>query len=59
VHVSDNHGIIDEHLGVGDGNINWESFVQTLKANNFSGTVLVESVFNVQEAQQRLGALLR
>jgi sugar phosphate isomerase/epimerase len=59
VHVSDNHGIIDEHLGVGDGNINWESFAQTLKANNFSGTVLVESVFNVQEAQQRLGALLR
>jgi len=57
VHVSDNHGEFDEHLGVGYGKIDWKQFAETVKATGFSGTILVESVFNVQESQQKLKAL--
>ncbi len=58
IHVSDNHGVIDEHLGVGHGKIDWQQFAENLKVTGFSGTVLVESVFDVQETRARLKALL-
>ena len=32
VHVHDNHGLKDEHLWPGDGNINWAATVEALKA---------------------------
>jgi sugar phosphate isomerase/epimerase len=57
VHISDNHGEIDEHLGLGYGTIDWSQFVKTVKATGFSGTVLTESVFNAQETLQRLREL--
>jgi sugar phosphate isomerase/epimerase len=57
VHVSDNHGIIDEHLGVGDGEIDWNQFASVLKASGFSGTVLTESVFNVEKTVEKLQQL--
>jgi sugar phosphate isomerase/epimerase len=57
IHVSDNHGIIDEHLGLGHGKINWQAFTKTLKATGFSGTILAESVYNVEETVQRLKQL--
>jgi sugar phosphate isomerase/epimerase len=57
VHVSDNHGVTDEHLGLGDGSIDWQLFVKTLKATGFSGTVLTESVFNAEETLQKLRQL--
>ena len=57
VHVSDNHGVIDEHLGLGYGAIDWEQFGKMLKAADFSGTILVESVFNVEETLQKLKRL--
>ncbi len=58
VHVSDNHGVIDEHLGLGDGSINWQQFAAALKAADFSGTVIAESVFRVNETLQELKRLL-
>jgi sugar phosphate isomerase/epimerase len=57
VHVSDNHGIVDEHLGLGSGSIDWDEFVKLLKATSFSGTVLVESVFDAKETLQKLRQL--
>ena len=57
VHVSDNHGVTDEHLGLGDGSIDWVHFVKMLKATSFSGTVLTESVFNAEETLQKLQKL--
>jgi sugar phosphate isomerase/epimerase len=57
VHISDNNGTIDEHLGLGHGNIDWQQFAKTLKAANFTGTILTESVFDVQETMQKLNEL--
>jgi sugar phosphate isomerase/epimerase len=57
IHVSDNHGEIDEHLGLGYGIINWQQFAQTLKASGFQGTVLAESVYNIEETLQKLKEL--
>lgn len=59
VHVSDNHGENDEHLGLGDGKINWKLFAETLKATGFQGTVITESIFKPQETLQKLKQLLR
>ena len=57
IHVSDNHGEFDEHLGLGYGAIDWQIFSAALKASGFSGTVLAEAVFNVEETLQRLREL--
>jgi sugar phosphate isomerase/epimerase len=57
VHISDNHGEIDEHLGLGDGKIDWQQFAANLKATGFSGTVLTESVFHAKETLQKLKEL--
>ncbi len=57
VHVSDNHGEVDEHLGLGYGAIDWSQFAKLLKATGFQGTVLTESVFNALETMQKLKAL--
>jgi sugar phosphate isomerase/epimerase len=58
IHVSDNHGKVDEHLGLGHGNIDWEIFAKNLKSSKFKGTVVTESVFNVQETVTSLEKLL-
>jgi sugar phosphate isomerase/epimerase len=58
VHVSDNHGMTDEHLGLGYGSIDWSQFVKMLKHIGFSGTVLTESVFNAPETLQKVQQLL-
>jgi sugar phosphate isomerase/epimerase len=58
VHVSDNHGETDEHLGLGYGAIDWPQFAKALKAAGFSGTVLAESVYNVEETVRKLQKLL-
>jgi sugar phosphate isomerase/epimerase len=57
VHISDNHGETDEHLGLGDGSIDWEQFAKALKATGFSETVLTESVFNAEETLRKLKLL--
>ena len=57
VHISDNNGIIDEHLGLGHGSIDWTNFAKMLKATNFNGTILTESVYNVEETMQKLTEL--
>ncbi len=57
VHVSDNHGVTDEHLGLGYGSIDWQQFVKTLKSIGFSGTVLTESVYNAEETLQKVKQL--
>ena len=58
MHISDNVGEKDEHLGIGYGKINWQNFAQTLKRISFNGTVMVESVFNVPESLTKLRQLL-
>jgi sugar phosphate isomerase/epimerase len=57
VHVSDNHGEVDQHLGLGYGKINYQKIAQTLKQTGFNGTIVIESVDHVQETLQKLEEL--
>ncbi len=42
VHVSDNFGKKDDHLAVGKGNINFETFVSALKQAGYDDTITLE-----------------
>jgi sugar phosphate isomerase/epimerase len=58
LHLSDNMGEQDQHLGIGDGKINWQTLVQNLKRINYKGIIMVESIFNVPESLTKLQQLL-
>lgn len=57
-HLHDNHGKFDEHLGLGDGNVDWQKTVRTFKRISFKGTLVIESTKNVEESIQRLKELI-
>ncbi len=57
LHLSDNLGETDEHLGIGFGKINWQQLATHLKSIQFKGIVMIESVFNVPESLQKLKQL--
>ena len=57
VHVSDNMGENDQHLGIGYGAIDWQQLAGDLKQIGFSGTIVTESVSNVEESLQKLRQL--
>jgi sugar phosphate isomerase/epimerase len=42
LHISDNYGNNDDHFVVGDGHINWNSFVGALIRNDYHGVFLME-----------------
>lgn len=44
VHLSDNHGRVDEHLGLGDGTLPLHGFVRGIKAAGFDAIATVERV---------------
>lgn len=58
MHVHDNHGQEDQHLGVGYGTVNWEKFANSLKRAQFNGVVIVESIEHVQESVEKIKKLL-
>ncbi|MEM4312209.1 MAG: sugar phosphate isomerase/epimerase family protein [Nitrososphaerales archaeon] len=58
IHVSDNRGSYDEHLCIGDGNINWKEIILTLKASNPSAFYIIESVKEPFESFKRLKKML-
>ncbi len=57
LHLSDNMGEIDEHLGIGYGRIDWQQFATQLITMQFEGIIMIESVFNVPESLTRLRKL--
>ena len=57
-HLSDNTGEVDQHLGIGYGKIDWQDFAARINQISFSGIVMVESVFNVEESVSKLKQLL-
>ena len=57
VHVSDNDGTSDSHLGIGYGNIDWESVAKVIKEVGYSNVVMLESVDHVEESLQTLRRL--
>jgi sugar phosphate isomerase/epimerase len=58
VHAQDNLGKVDQHLGIGYGTINWQSFADLLKKTSFDGIVILESVEHIEESMQKLKQLL-
>ncbi len=52
IHIHDNHGMSDEHLALGDGNINWNSIGKTI-AENYSGIIVIEGR-SIEEAKKSL-----
>jgi len=58
MHVSDNMGENDQHLGIGYGQINWQRLAETLREIAYDKTVIIESVEHVEESLQKLRQLL-
>lgn len=57
VHAHDNKGRFDQHLGIGDGSIDWENFATLAREIPQRFAVSVESVEKVQESLDRLSRL--
>lgn len=58
IHAHDNRGDFDEHLGIGQGSVDWKSFADGLRRINFDKIVVVESVEHVEESVQKLNKWL-
>jgi sugar phosphate isomerase/epimerase len=57
IHVSDNDGKMDLHLGIGKGTVNWQDFAKAVKRMQFRGVVVVESVQDAKQSFQFLKEL--
>lgn len=42
LHVHDNNGVVDEHLPLGAGDINWPNMVKIIKSSGFDSTITLE-----------------
>ena len=58
VHASNNDGSDDQHNGVEDGTINYNSFAENLKKIGYDKWVMVESARKVPESLKKLKELL-
>ena len=58
MHISDNTGEHDQHLGIGYGKIDWQQFAETLREIAYDKTTIIESVEHVKESLQKLKQLL-
>ncbi len=57
IHVSDNFGEIDNHYGIGYGNIDYPQFAKTLKQIGYRGKLVIESGDHIPESIQTLQRL--
>ena len=57
IHISDNTGEHDQHLGIGYGKINWQQFAEILHEIAYDKTIIIESVQHVNESLQKLRKL--
>jgi len=57
MHVSDNDGIHDSHLGIGYGTVDWASVTRAIKRMGYSGVIMLESIERVEESLQTLRKL--
>lgn len=57
IHVSDNHGTQDSHLGIGYGTINWARIAEAVKKIEYRNIIMLESVEHVEESLQKLRKL--
>jgi sugar phosphate isomerase/epimerase len=57
MHVSDNDGASDMHLGIGYGSIDWENVAKLVKEADYGNVVMIESTEHVEESIQFLRRL--
>jgi len=57
VHVSDNDGKDDQHLGIGYGTINWGKVANLFRKISYNKILIVESVGHVEESMRKLKEL--
>lgn len=58
MHLSDNDGKHDQHLGIGYGTIDWNKVSGLIKKMSYDKTIVVESIEHVEESVARIGQLL-
>ena len=58
IHASDNDCSDDQHLGIGQGKIDYDWFKQTIKKMGYDKAVVIESTSNIPESIQKLKQLL-
>jgi sugar phosphate isomerase/epimerase len=54
MHLSDNMGENDQHLGIGYGKVNWQQFAETLKEIAYDKNIIIEAIDHVPESLQKL-----
>ncbi|KPV64826.1 MAG: endonuclease IV [Candidatus Bathyarchaeota archaeon BA1] len=54
MHVSDNDGAHDSHLGIGHGTIDWKDVVKAIRKIGYGNAMMMESVEHVEESLQTL-----
>ena len=57
MHLSDNDGTSDQHLGIGYGKIDWKHVANAVKTANYGNLLMIESTDHVQESIQFLREL--
>jgi len=57
IHVHDNDGKIDQHLGIGYGNIDWKNVANLLKRISYDKLVIIESFEHIEESMHKLKQL--
>jgi sugar phosphate isomerase/epimerase len=58
IHASDNDGVEDQHLGIGQGKIDYDWFAETLKKIGYDKSVIIESTNNITQSIKKLTQLL-
>jgi sugar phosphate isomerase/epimerase len=58
VHVSDNWGEVDQHLPLGEGNVNWSKVLDALDDINYRGWLVIESYDKMENNIEYLKALI-
>ena len=57
MHVSDNDGTHDLHLGIGYGTIDWEAVAKEIKKAEYNNLIMLESIEYVEESLKKLQKL--
>ena len=54
IHINDNDGKTDQHLGIGLGTVYWQEVLQLLDRISYDKIVVVESISHVKESVDKL-----
>ena len=57
MHVSDNDGANDLHMGIGHGNIDWQNVAKLVKEADYGNLIAIESTDHIEESLQVLRRL--